>query len=110
MERIIVQQGDCILFEVNSIPKTAKRMKIKGGSFVVLRGEGVNTHELQSATLADDIEAYMDGDTLYLKAKKDIPLVHQEHGTTVIEGGSVLGRRIEREFDYESMEARNVQD
>ena len=110
MEKVKIQQGDCILFEVANIPKAAKRVELRGNSFIVLRGEGVNTHELQSATLAGDIEAYMDGDTLYLKAKKDTPLVHQEHGTTIIEGGSVLGRRIEREFDYESMEARNVQD
>ncbi len=110
MEKICVQQGDCILVSVNEVPKTAKKVNVISNSFIVLRGEGVNTHELQSISLISDVEIFQEGNTLYIKALKDMPLVHQEHGTTIIHEGDILKRRIEREFDYESMEARNTQD
>ena len=111
MEKIIAQQGDCILVEASVVPETAKRVPLVGQQvFVVLKGEGVNTHELRSASLTDDIEAYLDSDILYLKTIKDVPLVHEEHGTTIIGKNQTIKRRIEREFDYEEMEARNTQD
>lgn len=109
MDKIEIQQGDLILREAKMIPATAKKVNVKGNNFIVLRGEGVNTHELQSDTLTDDIEAYMDGDTLYLHIKKDTNLVHQEHGITEVKEG-ILKRIIEREWDYEDMEARQTRD
>lgn len=110
MKKVKIQQGDLILVHVSEMPKAAKRVEIKGASFIMLRGEGVNTHEIQSETLTNDVEVYQDGDVLYIKTKKDVPLVHQEHGTTIINKGSILERRIEREWDYEEEEARNTRD
>lgn len=108
MIKLQTQQGDCILEKVNLIPKTAKKVNIQGNYFVLLKGEGVNEHRLQTATL-DDVEVYQEGDTLFLHAKKDVDLVHEEHGTTTIKKG-IYKRRIEREFSYEEMESRNVRD
>lgn len=110
MRKILIQQGDCLIRECESIPETAIKVEIVGNSFVVLKGEGVNTHELQSETLSKDIELYQDGDTLYISALADVPIVHQEHGTTIFQKGQIGERVIEREFDYEEMEARNVKD
>ena len=110
MKKILIQQGDCILKVCNEIPKTASRVAFKGNSYVVLKGEGVNTHELRSDTLVDDVEIYKNGNTLYLKALKNVSLVHQEHGTTILKSGQIMERIIEREFDYEDMEARETRD
>ena len=110
MQKILVQQGDCIIRACGEIPEEAKRVKLQGNVFVVLKGEGVNTHELQSQTLEADCEIYQKEDTLYLKIKNDVPLVHQEHGTNILRGGLLGEIIIEREFDYERMEARNTQD
>ena len=102
MEKREIQQGDCILVKVSSIPKSAKKVKFDG---VVLRGEGTNTHEV----VASEVEVYEQDGTMFLKVDKKTNLVHQEHGTQVINPG-IYKRVIEREFDYESEEARNTQD
>ncbi len=108
MEKIIVQQGDLILNEVKSIPKTAKRISTKG-NFILLKGEGVNTHEL-SGDLSSAVDIYQEGETIYLKTREPVNLVHQEHGTQTLEPNKIYKRVIEREFNYEDMEARNTQD
>lgn len=109
MDKVKIQQGDLILCEVNKIPETVKKINVTGNKFIVLKGEGVNTHELQSSTLSDDIEAYSDGDVLYLHIKKDTDLIHQEHGTVRLREG-IVKRTIEREWDYEAMESRQTKD
>ena len=106
MEKIYFQQGDVIGVEVDSIPKTAKRIEAKG-RFIVEKGEGVNTHELLNA---EKFEIYQEGDTLYLKALEQDALWHTEHGTQVITPGKIIRRRIEREWDYEAEEARKTLD
>lgn len=106
MEKIFAQQGDCVLEIVKEVPEKAKQIKLNG-SFVVLRGEGTNTHEI---TDCSGIEAYELNGTLYLKTSKETKLIHPEHGTTTLKPNKIYKRVIEREFDYESMEARNTQD
>jgi len=106
MIKLQTQQGDCIMEVVNSMPKGAKKIKL-GTSLVVLRGEGVNTHEITDTSC---IEAYKDGETLYLKTSKPVEIVHQEHGKTRLEPNKIYKRIIEREFNYEDMEARETRD
>jgi len=106
MIKLHTQQGDCILEVVNIIPKEAKKIKLSG-AFIVLKGEGSNTHEI---TETDYIEAYQEGETLYLKTKKPVEIIHQEHGKTTLEPNKIYKRIIEREFDYESMESRQTRD
>lgn len=106
MIKLHAQQGDCLLEVVNSIPKEAKKIKLNS-TFIVLKGEGVNTHEI---TDCSGIEIYEVSGTLYLKTNKKTSLVHSEHGTTTLEPNKIYKRVIEREFNYEDMEARNTQD
>jgi hypothetical protein len=106
MIKLFTQQGDCLLVIEQSIPKTAKKIQIKG-NFTVLKGEGVNLHEITDCSA---IEAYEDNGELYLKTSKPVDIIHSEHGRTRLEPNKIYKRIIEREFDYESMEARNTQD
>lgn len=102
MDKIVVQQGDCILVKAVAIPKGAKKVKFNG---VVLKGEGVNTHEVA----VEDVEVYEKEGVLYLQVNKETEIVHQEHGKQVLAPG-IYKRVIEREYDYESEEARETRD
>ncbi len=106
MIKLHTQQGDCILEVVNSVPKEAKKIKLDN-VLVVLRGEGVNTHEI---TDCKGISAYEIDGILYLKTNKKVSLIHQEHGTTTLAPNKIYKRVIEREFNYESMEAQQTRD
>jgi len=106
--KVVNQHGDLILKSAPLIPKTAKKLSV-GNSFVVDHGEGVHKHVLVADRLSDNVDVYQDGDTLYLSVKKPTELRHEEHGTQVLEPG-IYRKVIEREFDYEQMEARNTQD
>ena len=102
MDKVMVQQGDCILVKVASIPKEAKKIAFKG---IVLKGEGANTHEIAP----DEVEVYDQDGIMYLKVDKETKLIHQEHGTQKLDKG-LYKRVIEREFDYYEQEARQVRD
>ena len=108
MEKILGQQGDCLLIK-SKTPKGAKHIPLSGKRFVLLKGEGVNTHELMGEKLSESVQAYELDGVLYLKVLEPVNLVHSEHGTDQIPPGTYR-RQIEREFDYEADEARNVRD
>ena len=102
MKKVKVQQGDLLLV-ADELPSDAK--KISGGkNFTVLRGEGVNTHDVIGA-----FSAYEDKDGTLFLVIKNAKLVHSEHGTETLPRGT-FRRIIEREFDYEEMEGRRVED
>ena len=101
--KIIVQQGDLILV-VDELPTDAQKINTDGGTFTALRGEGTNTHDVVGA-----FSAYEDGDGTLFLVVDDAKLVHTEHGTETLPRGT-FRRVIEREFDYEEMEARKVED
>lgn len=98
-----IQQGDCILEYVAKLPKEAKKVAFNG---IVLKGEGVNTHEL---TDLSTVETYEVDGALYLSLSASNTLKHQEHGVETLTPG-IIKRRIEREWDYESEEVRNTRD
>ena len=100
---IRVQQGDLLLV-ADKLPDAAKKINTDA-SFTVLRGEGVNTHDVVGA-----FSAYEDKNgVLFLVVDGATRLVHAEHGTETLPVGT-FRRVIEREFDYEEMEERNVED
>ena len=100
---IRVQQGDLLLV-ADKLPDAAKKINTDA-SFTVLRGEGVNTHDVVGA-----FSAYEDKNgVLFLVVDGATRLVHAEHGTETLPSGT-FRRVIEREFDYEEMEERNVED
>jgi hypothetical protein len=109
MIKLHTQQGDCILEIVSMIPPRAKRIKI-GKTFTVLKGEGVNVHEI---TNTEGLEGYELDGVLYLKADTKKEIKHSEHSKdrrTELLPNKIYRRRIEREFSYEDMEARNTRD
>lgn len=96
------QHGDLLLVSVECVPKGAKEIKAVKG-FVLERGEGVHTHILE------DVEGVMlfehNGD-IYVRVEKSARINHEEHGFQTLKPG-VYKKQIEREFDYETNEARN---
>ena len=102
MKRVTVQQGDLILV-VDELPPEVKKIST-GASFTVLRGEGVNTHDVVGS-----FSAYEDEDGTLFLVVDDAKLVHSEHGTETLPTGT-FRRVIERVFDYEEMEGRRVED
>ena len=102
MKAVRVQQGDLLLV-ADELPAEAK--KISGGkNFTVLRGEGVNTHDIVGS-----FSAYEDEEGTLFLVVENAKLVHSEHGTETLPRGT-FRRVIEREFDYEEMEGRRVED
>uniref|UniRef100_A0A6M3ITL2 Uncharacterized protein n=1 Tax=viral metagenome TaxID=1070528 RepID=A0A6M3ITL2_9ZZZZ len=103
MEKAVLFHGDCTLYKVDSIPAKAKELKwVKG--FVLEKGEGVHTH-----TIEDECGLYEVDGVLYLKVETPIHINHEEHGLQTLEPG-LYRKDLEREFDYEDMEARNTRD
>ena len=102
MKKVRVQQGDLLLV-ADELPAEAK--KISGGkNFTMLRGEGVNTHDVVGS-----FAAYEDEEGTLFLVVDDAKLVHSEHGTETLPSGT-FRRVIERAFDYDEMEARKVED
>jgi len=100
------QQGDLIIYKGDKIPEGAKEIKI-GNRFTVLKGEGVNTHDLINAE--GKIRGYEKDGILWLNVEQPVEVVHQEHPTQVISPG-IGYKDIEQTFDYETMEGRKTQD
>ncbi|MDI6788002.1 MAG: hypothetical protein QME51_06495 [Planctomycetota bacterium] len=106
MEKIAIQHGDLILVETDSIPASAKIIPLMGESFIAEKGEGTNTHEMTT----DGLDVYDDNGTLYFKTSQEVSLIHQEHKKRTLLPGKIHKKRKEREWDYESEEARNTKD
>lgn len=107
MEKINNQHGDLLLVETSDIPKTAKKVKNLQKGYVLERGEGVHTHILEDV---EGVEVFEDksGD-IYVRVSKPTRINHEEHGIQILKPG-IHKKRVERVFDYESMEARKVID
>jgi len=99
---IRVQQGDLLLV-ADKLPDAAKKINT-GATFTALRGEGVNTHDVVGS-----FSAYEDADGTLFLVVENAKLIHAEHGTETLPSGT-FRRVIEREFDYEAMEGRKVED
>ena len=102
MKPVTVQQGDLLLV-ADELPPEVKKIST-GARFTALRGEGVNTHDVVGS-----FTAYEDGDGTLFLVVKNAKLVHVEHGTETLPRGT-FRRVIEREFDYDEMEGRRVED
>ena len=102
MKKVTLQQGDLLLV-TDELPAEAKKIST-GKNFTLLRGEGVNTHDVVGS-----FSAYEDENGMLFLVVDDAKLVHAEHGTETLPRGT-FRRVIERAFDYEEMEAREVED
>ena len=102
MKKVTVQQGDLLLV-ADELPGEVKKINT-GARFTALRGEGVNTHDVVGS-----FSAYEDADGTLFIVVDDAKLIHSEHGTETLPSGT-FRRVIEREFDYDEMEGRKVED
>ena len=101
--KITNQHGDCIFVKCD-LPE-GKFKKAKKG-FIIERGEGVHVHQL----IEGDMDIWVDVQgNMFLRANTQCTIDHEEHGKQVIEIGTYK-KIIEREWDYESEEARKTQD
>lgn len=101
------QQGDVQLFVVDSIPEDA--VEIPPGQHKGVLAEGETTghaHRMMEPVRMFQAPGVMD---VFMSVPKRIELRHEEHDTQVVEPGSYRAGRIQ-EFDYATLEARNVQD
>jgi len=103
MKAVRVQQGDLLLV-ADKLPAEVKKINTDGARFTALRGEGVNTHDVVGS-----FSAYENADGTLFLVVENAKLIHAEHGTETLPVGT-FRRVIEREFDYEEMEARKVED
>lgn len=109
MKTIYMQQGDVILYKEQSIPKNATSVKVTGNSFVLEKGEGIHTHRLKPMK-QQLMQVFETKERYYINTGQGLILEHEEHGTADLEPELILSKVKEREFDYETMEARNVMD
>lgn len=106
MNKVKNQHGDLLLVEVTEIPSTAKKVKDLKKGYILERGEGVHTHILEDV---EGVEVFEDNGEIYVRVSKPVRINHEEHGIQTLQPG-IHKKRVERMFDYESMEARKVID
>ena len=103
--KIANQHGDLLLEAVDQLPKDAKRIEIQNG-YVIERGEGVHTHIFPDV---QGIEVYEKDGQIFVRVNKQTELDHEEHGRQIVKPG-IYRKRIERVWDYETLEARRTID
>ena len=83
------QHGDVLINKVKEIPKDCKKLAHK----VLMEGE-VTGHKHE--VISGDAQLFEKEGTLYLAAKTDCVVTHQEHGNvTVKKGNYKIGRVVE---------------
>ena len=107
MDKLTNQHGDVLLFKVNSIPSSAKKVESKN-KIVIMDGEVTgHQHAISDTSIA---ELFMGEDNVkYLNVKEDTIITHEEHLTQPVEAGIYRVGQVQ-EYDYDEMEARAVKD
>ena len=103
MKKVYSIHGDVTIVRINKLPKGIKKINYTPG-FILERGEGVHTHIIK-----DECSIYEKDGIVYLQVNNGIRLDHEEHGVQILEPG-IYRKEMERNFDYEAMEARKVID
>lgn len=105
MEKIANQHGDVFLVLIDEIPLGAKEIKINNG-WVLERGEGVHTHCIDDIS---GVKVYEKDGDIFVQVDKATTLSHEEHGVQILQPG-IHKKKVERVWDYEKEEARQVID
>lgn len=103
--KIAHQHGDLLLEKVDSVPENALEIPAVAG-FVLERGEGVHTHVLEDV---EGVRIFDKGGDIYVSVDIQARINHEEHGIQVLSPG-IYRKKIERFFDYETMESKKVVD
>ncbi len=98
------RQGDVFIQKIARLPKDVKP-RAKDKRVILAYGESTG-HE--HAIINDDVESFIDTNgRLYLRAKKELEVTHQDHGMIVLPKG-VYVVTVQREYTPEAI--RNVKD
>jgi hypothetical protein len=97
------RQGDILIQECKTIPKSAVKQKAVG-KIILAHGEVTGHHHSLEADAAD---WWKEGDSQYLDVVIAKPVKHQEHGPIPLRAKKHI---IIRQSEYTPAEIRNVQD
>ena len=106
-EKLMNQHGDVLLFKIDAIPASAKKVESKG-RVILASGEVTNHHHAIADTSV--AELFMGEDNVkYVNIKESTVITHEEHKSQPVEKGNYIVRQVQ-EFDYDEAEARAVID
>ena len=98
------RQGDILLVEVQSLPKTT--LQEEEGCILAYGEATGHTHEVKKhGKIWVDVN---DTGRRYLEVMRTTALIHQEHGKILLKGPAVF--EIVRQREYSPQEIRHVQD
>ena|SRR3990167_1870773 len=96
------QQGDVCCERIETIPTGAKKLKTN----IVRHGESGNKHVLEGDAMLFEL----DGKLYFAVGSDGASLVHEEHGVITYAPGNYVVTPGTFEYDYETEEAKQVQD
>ena len=79
-----VRQGDVLVVDVDSIPKTAKKIAPEDGRIILAHGEATGHHH---SVDIKDADWWKDGDNQFMTVKTATPIRHQEHNLAPLSPG-----------------------
>lgn len=95
------QQGDVLIKKIDEMPKKVKKLK----TTVIAEGEATG----HAHRIIGDGSLYVLGQTMFLQAKAEVELKHEEHDPIKIPPGVYAIDNV-REFDHFKQESRKVVD
>ena len=102
------RQGDCFLKKVDSLPKgKLKKVGIESGRVILLRGERTLHHHSVTAIEEEAVLYTDENGKMWLEAKQDTDLTHQEHATIPVQEGFY---EVIQQKEYHPNAVRNVAD
>ena len=82
------RQGDVLLTRIQRVPKHGTAVPRDQGRIILAYGEVTgHAHELRSTTAVLETVDLSEGPVTYLTLDEIAPLVHEEHGTILVERG-----------------------
>jgi len=103
---MVYQQGDVLLMGINELPKELK----KQGNGLLAEGEATgHAHKVNPVDLSGVDVFCDDKGNVFVDARKEFSVVHEEHKTITLPAGK-YETRIVKEYDHFAEEARKVRD
>jgi hypothetical protein len=99
------RQGDVLIEQIASLPKTVKQQKPENGRIILARGEATGHHHSVHIDAADLWKT--EGGEQFLQVKTETPVVHQEHAPILLPPGNY---QVRRQREYTPAAIRNVAD
>lgn len=107
-EQLKHQQGDVLIFAIDTLPTGLKKVEPKGGRFILAEGEA--TGHAHAISNVEDVEMFADEQgNIFVTVKSEVALSHEEHNTQKIGKGTYKVRQVV-EVDPFTEAVRKVQD